>query len=1305
LHPDCTEIGPLQLCLLGAVSTCLPGGEPQAWSPNRTTQLFALLALRQGEPTSRSWATSQLWTDEAGDLPGVTSRLRKELKEKGLEQMMLPTKGPLELKLPEGTTIDCRAAARDVATLKRGVEDYELEAAWNTIRAALSTLSRPFLEDCNETPFLGDHRRQFDELLYQAQLEACNLAIRLDGHERRVEARRDGEAAVRKHGAFEESHLPLIRLLIEDGEFDDAKAACEACEDACGPGSKSISELRAELVRRKSNRGIAPPPLVLSVGDADEKARFVGREKLLDELSDGLALVEGGAFAGRALTGDKGVGKSRLARQFARRAHANGVAVISAAAEQGANRSEDPCHLLIAAIRAWMERVDPLAIQSFSAEALAEIGQFAPDLIAGLRLQRPVDGPGGDRRLRRAIVNILRNIAEIEPTVLLIDDIQDADPESRRCLEELCSAQPRSLMLVVTGPADRIDLPVRKHPVTLLDAGKAAELAESILDDPNAEAVADLIRRGGGNPFLIVHQTELGEIETDFVLPQLKDAGPGGHDVLRLAAVLGSSFETGVLREAAGADAVKRALDAAERARLIEPTSPVGAMEFAHSLTRDSLLNGLTSIERSELSSRLVDALDSEDDRTAGTRLELLKGLASADRHEIAAVAVQAGEHAMDRKNFRVAVEHFLDGLEREGDLDPPVAGSLLMGLSRAYWSLGEFKLARAQFLRAVRLPNIPPDLRAEAALGFGGRLGFGGATTDRQYISVLRSALDHLPEEYGALRLRLKGALAGALTFAAQSPGEHQRMLDLARAALAGAKEIDDVTVAAEVLSDICWTLWNPTDGDRRREVAEMFVDFAEQSRDIGLLIEARIFRIAAALADGKMDLVHQDTDDCVNLAEQAGIPHYEALAALLRAMRALLSGNLNGAEQHSKLALELGGAEQNPVVFELYGAQVLLIRLFEGRVDKIRASAEALAGAFPRMPAWKAGLGLIFAELGRAEDARKQLELVARDDFASIPEDLFWLVTLDHAAKVAARLGDHERCESLYEKLLPFAGEIVVAGAAVAVHGAIDRTLGLLAAACGDHRRAVEHLRDALRINREIGATAINAYVTAELASALAVIDPEEADAVAQRARLSADESGLNLGLRDEAKGYADPAHPPGAIGALKQGSAKRASQILRAQIDGKSDGWMQQWVVGTRAMRRAMPLAFLPEAACGWTGEIELEFDPPIGVRGGERYWTFEIGRDRAHVHAQASPTADVKLSMSPPTFFKLMAGVLNPVEALLEEHVRIDGDPTVAARLVEMFSGPAPDLDGDIAARGWSEGPAISGETAPATRSAS
>jgi tetratricopeptide (TPR) repeat protein len=1288
LHPDCTEIAPLEINLLGAVATRFPGGEPQVWSPSRTTQLFALLALRQGESVTRTWATSQLWVDEAGDLPGVASRLRKELKEKGLEQVTLPTKGPLELKLPKETTIDCQVAARNVAMVKRGVADDELEAAWDAIRAALSALDHSFLEGCNETPFLGDHRRQFDELRYQAQLEACNLAIRLNDHERRVEARFDGEAAVRRYAAFEESHLPLIRLLIEDGEFDDAKAACEACEDACGPGSQSISRLRTELVRRKSNRGTTPPPLVLSVGDADEKARFVGREKLLDELSDALALVEGGAFAGRALTGDKGVGKSRLARQFARRAHANGVTVISAGAEQGANRSEDPCRSLIAAIRAWMERADPLAIQSFSAEALAEIGQFAPDLITGLQLPGPVEGPGGDRRLRRAIVNILRNIAEIGPTVLLIDDAHDADPESRRCLEELCSAQPGSLMLVVTGPADRIDLPVRKHPVKLLDAERAAELAESVLDDPDAEAIADLIRRGGGNPFLIVHQTELGEIENDFILPQLKDAGPGVHEVLRLAAVLGSSFETNVLRDAAGADAVKRALNAAERARLIAPSSPVGAMEFAHSLTRDSLLNGLTSIERSELSSRLVDALDSEDERTAGTRLELLKGVASADRHKIAVVAVQAGEHALDRKSFRVAAEHFLDGLQREGDLDPPIAGRLLMGLARAYWTLGEFKLARTQFLRAVRLPNIPPDLRAEAALGFGGRLGFGGATTDRQYISVLRSALDHLPEEYGALRLRLEGALAGALTFAAQSPSEHQRMLDLARAALAGAKEIEDVTVAAEVLSDICWTSWYPKDAGIRREVAGMFIDFAERSRDIGLLIEARIFRIASALADGEMDLVHQDTDDCVNLAEQAGIPHYEALVALLRAMHALLSGDLNNAEQHSKLALELGGAEQNPVVFELYGAQVLQIRLFEGRVDKIRASAEALAGAFPRMPAWKAGLGLIFAELGRTEDARKQLELVARDDFASIPEDLFWLVTFDHAAKVAARLGDHERCGSLYEKLLPFAGEIVVAGAAVAVHGAIDRTLGLLAAARGDHRRAVEHLRDALRINRGIGATAINVYVTAELASALAAIDPDEADAVAQRARWSAEENGLKLGLRDEAKRYVDPTHPPGAIGALKQGSAKRASQILRARIDGKSDGWMQQWVVGTRAMRRAMPLAFLSEAACGWTGEIELEFDPPMGIRGGERYWTFEIGEDRAHVHAQTSPTADVKLSMSPPTFFKLMAGVLNPVEALLDEHVRITGDPTVAARLVEMFSGPAPDLDGDIAARSWS-----------------
>lgn len=1282
LHSDCSELDGLEISLLGTATTRLPGATEKTWGNDRTTQLFALLALHSGESVSRDRAVEELWDlDEPGDLPVVSSRLRTRLRDADLEALGPAAKGPLRIDLPAGTTVDCLEVEGQVKLIQQGVGADELDEAWKTIRTALLKLSLEFLGGCRETNFLNDLRRHHGELAYNARLEACELAIRSGDPDRLAEAVRYANSAIRQFPKIEDPYLALIKLHTEAGAFDKAFDACDACERNCGSDSQPLAKLRAEVGRRRSRRRKGRPPLILSVNEASEQAPFVGREKLLNELSETLALVEAGQFVCMALTGDKGTGKSRLARHFARRANGRGIAVLSAGAIESGAGGDDPCGPLIAAIKAWIERVDATAIETLPKPARAEVGRFVPGLITDPHMPQPLEGAGQGERLRRSIVELFGNIAEICPTLLLIDDIRDADQETLSCVQDLCAAQPANLMVLVTAAAEGTgDLRMPRQQVLPLEPAEATELAEVVLGDGDLDEIDDLVSRGAGNPFLIIHQTEPGRIEKDFVLPQLDEDSERSREILRLAALLGPSFDLETIRRAAGDNGADEAITVAERRGLIGPTGQAGTFVFCHSLTRDALLGGLGSIERSDLSERLAAALG-EDERHAAARLSLLKDVvpAARDSEAIVTAALEAGNHAIARRNYRSALRHYRDGLDLVECGEPEVQYRLLVGIAASHWSLGEFKQARTHFLQAVRLPEIAPNLRAEAALGFGGRLGFGDATIDRQYVSVLRSALDNLPEGHEDLKLRIQGALAGALALASRNAEERRQKEELVDIALAGVKHTDNAFLAAEVLSDVCWAAWRPRDETRRQDLARTFVEIADKGRDIGLWIEARIFRVASSLEDGDMQVVYEDIDECVALAEQAELPHYQALVSLLNGMISLLSGDLDHAENYSREALRQGGREQNPGVFELYGAQVLMIRLLEGRTDKIRASAEAMAGAFPEMPAWKAGLGLIYAELGRPEDAQRQLDLIAQDRFEDVAEDLFWLVTIDHAARLAARLQDRPRCEELYKLLLPCAGKIVTAGAAVAVYGAVDRALGLLAAANGDRERAIEHLRDAQRINQQIGATAINVYVTAELADILREAGSDEAQALSDRAQKLAVDRGLHLQPRAAAQMFSQPSHPPGAIGSLKQGGAERMTQLLRRKIEGKSEQWMQQWVRGTRLLRVTMPIAFLPSAACGWTGEIELEFQPPIGFRGGERHWTFVIDKESARIDAAPSPEADIRLAMSPPTFFKLMAGDLNAVQAWLSGAISLDGDPTVAARLIEMFTGPTLGVD--------------------------
>ena len=102
-------------------------------------------------------------------------------------------------------------------------------------------------------------------------------------------------------------------------------------------------------------------------------------------------------------------------------------------------------------------------------------------------------------------------------------------------------------------------------------------------------------------------------------------------------------------------------------------------------------------------------------------------------------------------------------------------------------------------------------------------------------------------------------------------------------------------------------------------------------------------------------------------------------------------------------------------------------------------------------------------------------------------------------------------------------------------------------------------------------------------------------------------------------------------------------------------------------------------MPDATCGWEGQIQLEFSPPIGYLADESCWRLVIDATKVRVHTDPVERPDLRLGMSPATFFKLMAGTLNPVGAWLDGDVSIIGDPTVAARLVEMFGGPTPAVE--------------------------
>src|SRR5207245_6754944 len=113
-----------------------------------------------------------------------------------------------------------------------------------------------------------------------------------------------------------------------------------------------------------------------------------------------------------------------------------------------------------------------------------------------------------------------------------------------------------------------------------------------------------------------------------------------------------------------------------------------------------------------------------------------------------------------------------------------------LLALADAHWRSGDFERARARYGEAAELARRLelPDLLATAALGFGGRMGFGGGRHDEQLVTLLEQALAALPDGDGSLRARALGRLAEALAFS-----DRERLSELCQQAVTMARRLGD--------------------------------------------------------------------------------------------------------------------------------------------------------------------------------------------------------------------------------------------------------------------------------------------------------------------------------------------------------------------------------------------------------------------------------------------------------------------------------------------------------------------------------
>ena len=473
--------------------------------------------------------------------------------------------------------------------------------------------------------------------------------------------------------------------------------------------------------------------------------RFVGRQTELTALQQALAQAGDGQGQVVALLGEPGVGKSRLVYEFLHSHRTQGWLVLeSSSVSYGKATAYLPVCDLLKAYCHIEDRDDLRTVRAKITGQILTLDDALQDTVpAVLALFEalPADSPflqldplQRRRRTLEALKRVLLRESQVQPLLLVFEDLHWIDTETQAVLDLLVESLPtaRVLLLVNYRPeyqhgwgSKTFYTQLRLDP---LPPASAEELLQAFLgDDASLVPLTQLLMaRTQGNPFFLEESVRtlvetgvlvgergayrlakpLDTLQVPATVQALLAARidrlpPEDKRLLQTAAVIGTEVPWPLLQAIADVseEALYRSLAQLQAAEFLYETSlfPERAYTFKHALTHEVAYGSLLHERRRALHARIVEALEA----LAGDRLDdQVERLAQhALRGEVwdkaLAYGRQAGDKAQMRSANREAVVCFEQALAALGHLPDSRAATeqaidLRLGLRSALSVLGE---------------------------------------------------------------------------------------------------------------------------------------------------------------------------------------------------------------------------------------------------------------------------------------------------------------------------------------------------------------------------------------------------------------------------------------------------------------------------------------------------------------------------------------------------------------------------------------------------------------------------------------
>jgi len=879
-----------------------------------------------------------------------------------------------------------------------------------------------------------------------------------------------------------------------------------------------------------------PLPSALGV---ESQVKFVGRAEERDRLGVAWKNAATGKRRVALISGEPGVGKTRLAAEVARGAHGEGAIVFYGRCDEDLGVPYQPFVEALRPYVAWCP-VDALA------EKVAPFGGDLARLVPQLaeRLPRLPDALNADPETERfrlfdAVTSFLAKLATTAPVVIVLDDLHWAAKPTLLLLRHLTRAEWSGPLLLI-GTYRDTDLS-RTHPLAEMLAdlrrepdverlalhGLAVDEVEQFvtaaagyaLDDEAAQLARLLHDETEGNPFfmgqVLRHLVETGAIverddrwvrtgAAELGIPEgvrevigrrLARLGSDTNDILAAAAVIGREFDTDVLSAASGTDidSVLDALEEGEVARLIANSDARrGRWGFVHALVRSTLYEEIPTTRRLRLHRRIGEALEAHDVEAHLDELayHFAEAAALGETRKAIEYGCRAAERALGHLAYEEAAidyERALVSLDPDGAGDRESRAELLVELGRALWMAGERGRAGDYLTQAVELARElgRADLLAEAAITRGGMRAWASAgLVDEQLIALLEEAAGSLASDELRLRAMVTARAAAELYFL---PGSTDRRRTLTDEAIAMARLLNDPPTLAYVLTAAHWGMYAPGSAPEREPQAREMLALAEASGDRRLEVAARGWLCTDLFELGDIKGATEEGAREIALADELRLPELRWGALVHQACLALFFGRLDEAEQLADQALAVGQQAEIDSAMQMYGVAQMVLRRLRGGIEELIPLVGAMVEQYPLVPAWRSGLAYIYRELGRGDEAREQLEVLAADSFALLPRDGNWMVAVAILSLVCHLVDDKERAAVLYDELVRYEDSIVLVGLPADALGSAHHFLMLLAATLERWDDFERHAGQALTRHEEMGTPPWLATTQIELASVL--------------------------------------------------------------------------------------------------------------------------------------------------------------------------------------------------------------------------